>query len=158
MGDSQPNKGGQPTKYRAVFCRQAEKLCLLGATDPELADFFGVCRATINNWKKAHPRFLDALKGAKNDADTRVERSLFERAIGYEHPEDKIFMFKAQPVVVPTTKHYPPDTTAGMFWLQNRQPARWRNVKYMDVTSKGEKIQGVPPTDAELLKIAMSGK
>lgn len=31
---------GRPTKYRPEFAEQARKLCLLGATDKELADFF----------------------------------------------------------------------------------------------------------------------
>lgn len=146
MGDGHPNKAGQPTKYRAVYCRQAEHLCLLGATTAQLADFFEVCNKTIENWGKVHPKFLRTIKGAKNEADTRVERALFERAIGYKHR------------IVPKIKQYPPETAAAMSWLQNRQPDRWRNVKHMDLTTKGEKLSGVPPTDAELLEIAMSGK
>jgi hypothetical protein len=43
---------GRPTKYQPEFAEQAYKLCLLGATDPEMADFFEVCVATVQNWKK----------------------------------------------------------------------------------------------------------
>jgi hypothetical protein len=31
---------GRPTKYKEEYNEQAYKLCLLGATDKELADFF----------------------------------------------------------------------------------------------------------------------
>lgn len=34
------------------------------------------------------------------------------------------------------TKHYPPDTTAAIFWLKNRKPNDWRDRK--DITHDGE--------------------
>ena len=43
---------GRPTKYKAEYAEQARKLCLLGATDMEMADFFEVSEFTINKWKK----------------------------------------------------------------------------------------------------------
>ena len=105
---------------------QAAFLARRGCTDKELAEFFGVEEKTINNWKQAHPEFLQSLKDGKAKADSQVERSLFERATGYSHPEDKIFQYEGVPVVVPTVKHYPPDTTAAIFWLKNRRPEQWR--------------------------------
>ena len=32
-----------------------------------------------------------------------------------------------KPVTVKYTEHYPPDTTALVFWLKNRQRGRWRD-------------------------------
>jgi hypothetical protein len=32
---------GRPTKFCDEMCQQAWKLCLLGATDAQMADFFG---------------------------------------------------------------------------------------------------------------------
>jgi hypothetical protein len=118
---------GRPTKYKAEFVKQAEKLCTLGLTDAELATFFEVSEVTLNAWKTKHPEFLKSLKVGKEEADTRVERSLYHRAIGYSHPEDKIFNDSGEPMIVPTTKHYPPDTTAAIFWLKNRKTAEWRD-------------------------------
>lgn len=40
------SKGGRPTRYKAEYAQQAYKLCLLGATDKELADFFHVSGQT----------------------------------------------------------------------------------------------------------------
>lgn len=43
---------GRPTDYREEYNEQAYKLCLLGATDAELGDFFNVTEQTINNFQK----------------------------------------------------------------------------------------------------------
>ena len=47
--------------------------------------------------------------------------------MGYEHQEDDIKVVDKQIVITPTIKHYPPDTTAGIFWLKNRQRDKWRD-------------------------------
>jgi hypothetical protein len=51
---------------------------------------------------------------------------LFERAKGYSHPEDKIFNNNGEPLIIPTVKHYPPETAACVVWLANRQPNKWK--------------------------------
>ncbi|MFG6139498.1 hypothetical protein [Halomonas sp. B23F22_10] len=117
----------RPTKYKAAFAEQARKLCLLGATDAEMADFFEVSEQTLNAWKKAHPAFLESLKSGKVMADAEVASRLYERALGYSHPEEKVFNNQGEIVTHQTTKHYPPDTTAAAIWLNNRKPDRWRN-------------------------------
>ena len=117
---------GRPTKYKAEYAKQASKLCALGATDRDLADFFEVTVSTINLWKVSHKAFSDSLKQGKNPADDRVEMSLYHRAIGYSHEEDDIRVIDGEIVITPMIKHYPPDTTAGIFWLKNRRPEQWR--------------------------------
>lgn len=121
--------GGRPTKYKSDFAAQAQKLCRLGATDIELADFFEVDRATIYRWIGLHAEFCDALKSGKEAADERVERSLYHKAVGYTHDAVKIFMpaGAAKPVYAPYREHVPPDTTAGIFWLKNRRGKDWRD-------------------------------
>lgn len=120
------NNVGRPTDYRPEYVRMAARACQLGAIDKDLAEMFDVSEQTINAWKKAHPEFLEALKINKAFADERVERALYERAIGYSHAEDKIFNNNGEEMVVETTKHYPPDTGACVVWLANRQPDRWK--------------------------------
>lgn len=118
---------GRPTKYKPEYADQARKLALLGATDKDIADFFGVSEQTVNAWKKVNPEFLESLKGGKDELDAKVVRSLFQRATGYSHPEDKIFNNGGEEMIVHTTKHYPPDATSMIFWLKNRQPDDWRD-------------------------------
>lgn len=125
MADKHP--GGRPSAYKPEYIPQARMLCKLGAIDKDLAEFFGVSEQTINAWKNKYPEFLDALKEAKDEADSKVEKSLYKRALGYKHKEDKIFNNNGSPLVVPTIKQYPPDVTACIFWLKNRKPEEWRD-------------------------------
>lgn len=52
----------RPTKYQEAYAEQARKLCLLGYTDAELADFFEVSESTINKWKLDYPEFSESIK------------------------------------------------------------------------------------------------
>jgi len=119
--------GGRLTKYKEEYAHIAYSLCLLGATDKDLAGALQVTEQTINNWKKEHKDFVLALKKGKIVADGEVAKALYLRATGYSHPEDKIFNDEGTPLIVPTIKHYPPDPTSCIFWLKNRQPQLWRD-------------------------------
>lgn len=120
-------KGGRPSDYDRINLDQARILAEKGFTDQEMAEFFGVVRSTISLWKVEHPEFSDALKLGKDAADRKVERSLFERATGYSHPDTYFSNFQGMVTETPMTKVYPPDTTAAIFWLKNRQPEQWRD-------------------------------
>ena len=113
----------RPTKYKPEYNEQVYKLCLLGATDKELADFFNVSEQTINAWKEKDTEFLESLKRGKDDADYTVADSLYQRAKGYTTSEDRIL----DGGVVTLKKDVPPDTTACIFWLKNRRPKHWRD-------------------------------
>lgn len=130
--------GGRPSKYDPAFVEQAKKLCRLGHTDIEIADFLEVNIATLYRWKNDHPEFCDALKEGKAEADNRVEASLYHKAIGYSFDAVKIFMpaNAPAPVHAPYREHVPPDTTAAIFWLKNRQPSRWRDKHDHELTGK----------------------
>jgi hypothetical protein len=118
----------RPSKYKTEYNEQAYKLCLLGATDKELADFFDIDVATINRWKIDYPEFCESLKNGKMQADAVVASKLFHRAIGYEHKELITATFQGEITdTMEVTKHYPPDTTAAIFWLKNRQRDKWRD-------------------------------
>jgi hypothetical protein len=121
------NKGGRPTKYKEEYNEQAEKLCKLGATDQELADFFEVDVSTINNWKIDYPQFFESIKKGKILADSNVAERLYQRALGFEHDSEEIKVADGAVIRVPTRKIYPPDPTAAIFWLKNRQPEKWRD-------------------------------
>lgn len=124
----------RPSKYQPEFAEQALKLCRLGATDKEIAEFFEVAESTINKWKLDHPPFSESLKRGKTLADAEVADRLFKRATGYSHPAVKIFNDGGAPMEVPYTEHYPPDTTAAIFWLKNRRPDVWRDKTQQEVS------------------------
>jgi hypothetical protein len=124
--------GGRPTKYDPEYPEKARKLFEQGCTDREVAEFFDVHETTLRNWSAEHPEFFMALKLGKAAADDRVEQSLYRRALGYSHDSVKILQNNGEPVIVPYVEHYPPDTTAGIFWLKNRRPDKWRDVKAVE--------------------------
>lgn len=126
---------GRPTGFKPEFVDQTRKLCELGATDVELAEFFGVERTTIWRWSTKHPDFCNALKAGKDSADNRVEQSLYHKAIGYTFDSEKVFQFQGEIVRAQVTEHVPPDTTAMIFWLKNRRQAEWRDRR--EVTGEG---------------------
>lgn len=149
---------GQPTKFREEFIEQTRKLCLLGATDPDLAKFFEVNEDTIHEWKKVHPAFSEAIREGKELADARVADRLYNRAMGYEHDDEEIKVVSlgngqgSEVERVKVRRIYPPDTAAAIFWLKNRQRARWRDRIDNDITSNGESITK-PMTDEQVDRI-----
>ena len=142
-------ENGRPSKFEQVK-DMLYKMASYGMTDKQMADVVGVSEQTVNNWKLKDPNFLESLKAEKEIADARVERSLFERATGYSHAEDKIFNDNGTSLVVPTVKHYAPDTTAAIFWLKNRKPKEWRDKQ--DIEHSGEVSQVVIVDDISKLK------
>lgn len=138
---------GRPSSYDPAFAEQARKICALGATDQEIADFFDVDVRTIYRWKHNHDEFCQALKAGKDVADERVERSLYQKAIGYEQDEVKIFMPSgaAEPVYAPFRAKVAADTTAAIFWLKNRRSQEWRDTKDVSGTLRVEQSQALDP-------------
>jgi hypothetical protein len=124
---------GRPTRYKKENSEAVEKLCKLGATDIELADFFNIRESTLNNWKKAHPEFMESIKRGKLLADANVAERLYQRATGFEHDSEEIKVVSDGQGMgssierVPIRKIYPPDTVAAIFWLKNRQKDKWRD-------------------------------
>lgn len=109
-----------------------------GYTDDQLAEMLAVTKQTIANYKIKYPEFFDSLKRGKNIADAKVEISLFQRAMGYSHPDVNITNYQGKPVVTPIIKHYPPDPTSMIFWLKNRQKANWRDRQEIETTVKNQ--------------------
>jgi hypothetical protein len=123
------NDGGRPTLYRPEYVDQVRKLCQLGATDIEVARFLEINPATLYRWQAEHPEFCEAMAIGKAPADNRVERSLYQRACGYDIPIRKVVIRKegdAEIVTVTeTVEHIPGDVGAIGRWLSNRKPRQW---------------------------------
>jgi hypothetical protein len=126
------SRGGRPTAYRRRYAEEGRKLCLMGATDKQMADFWGVHENTIRNWRAAHPEFDEAIRDGKMMADANVAAALYHRAIGYEHPAVKILQYDGKPIEVEYIEHYAPDTQACFIWLKNRQPDRWQDIRHRE--------------------------
>lgn len=137
------NVAGRPTKYKEGYIDQAYDLCADGGfTDQKLANFFKVDKATIERWKLSHPEFCDSIKKGKQEFDTdKVEDSLLKQAIGYkvkEKTEEFILGADGKPIdgtkkSKTVTKHVVVPTST-YFWLKNRNPKRWRDIKAMEIS------------------------
>lgn len=138
--------GGRPTDFKNEYIDLGYKFCLLGATDTDLAKFFDVCEATINNWKKDYPEFLESIKRGKYEADANVADRLYQRALGFEHDSEEIKVISNGEGMgssierVPIRKVYAPDPTSAIFWLKNRQPEKWRDKQEVENKHEGEII------------------
>lgn len=112
---------GRPSLYREEYAEQAYKLCLLGATNKELAAFFGVAGSTVDLWLCTYEQFSGAIKEGREQADSNVAKSLYQRAMGFTWTETKMGKdANGNHVEVSVRRRVPPDTVACIFWLKNR--------------------------------------
>ena len=117
---------GRPSPYKPDFARIAERLCRNGATDIEVADILGISVRTFYRWCLLHDEFTTAVRTGKDAADDRVERALYQRAVGYDYRAEKIVTPKGGgPVIMPYTMHVPADVRAALHWLAIRRPKHW---------------------------------
>lgn len=139
MGNEKRHRG-QPSKYNAeVHPKWAASLARRGCTVAEIAEAFGVGVRTVYGWKGAHPEFSHALNESRSEADEKVVTSLYRKACGVTVREKRVIKTKdstgkdvmREEIV---TKELPPDTTAIIYWLKNRQPELWRDKPKNDDT------------------------
>lgn len=137
-------KRGRPSKYTRVDLRQVEIAGELGLTDKEICKFFNISEATLNNYKLKYPEFLESLKKGKEQADEKVVMALYKRATGYSHPDVYISNYQGKVTLTPIIKHYPPDPFSIVYWLNNRQPDKWKNRR--------EEVGGLDENEIKALK------
>lgn len=116
---------GRPTEYRDEYVEQVKRLCKIGATDADVAVFFGVSPTTIKAWKHRHEAFNRALRRGKAVADDAVKDSLFRMATGYSIEAEKLFVIDGEVVRESVVEFIAPMPAAAIFWLKNRQG--WRD-------------------------------
>ena len=134
----------KPTKYNPEYhVDWAWSLAKRGATNDEIAEAFGISTRTFIRWTKSYESFAQAVYEGKHIADSKVERSLYQRALGYytEESEKVVEVDKdgnTKPVRVRTTKrHVPADTMAIMYWLNNRsrKTGEWSQRQEVSLSS-----------------------
>jgi transposase-like protein len=73
-----------------------------GLTDEQIAKNMGVSASTLYEWKKRFLEISESLKKGKEVVDYEVENALLKSALEG-------------------------NTTAQIYWLNNRKPEKWRN-------------------------------
>ena len=75
-----------------------------GAKEKQIAEALGISHNTLINMKNNYGEVSEALRKGKEIVDYAVENALLRKALSG-------------------------DTTAIMFWLKNRKPSQWRDIK-----------------------------
>ena len=109
-----------------------------GLTEEQIAKNFGISYNTFKRAKK-DPEYGELITAAliqtKDVVDMEVENMLLKRARGYEYDEVteeyEMGVLTKRKVI---HKIVPPDTSAQIFWLKNRQPDKWRDRREVDNT------------------------
>ncbi|MCK4005525.1 helix-turn-helix domain-containing protein [Streptococcus suis] len=109
-----------------------------GLTDKDISQNIGISESTLNAWKKQFPEFSESLKKNKEVADRQVENALHKSAVGYYYEEDVV---TNQGDVVTVKKYSKPNVTAGIFWIKNRMPDKWRDKQEIEQTNRTIEIK-----------------
>lgn len=135
----------------------------MGLTDSQVATNIGITRNTFYTWLRRYPELKSAVKRGKAPVDIEVENAMLKSALGYEVEETKTYIEETssgqKKRVEKTKKYIPPNVTAQIFWLKNRQPELWRDRHNLE--HDGEVTQNVNHysklNDDELRKLANIG-
>ena len=130
---------GRPTLYNPEYAGRARDLCSRGATNQDLAGRFSVARSTIDLWIASYPEFAEAVQQGRDVADATAVESLFTRVTGYNHPAEKVFLYRGEAKTATYTAHVPPETRACMYWLRNRRPEDWREISERSAAELAQK-------------------
>lgn len=128
---------GRPSKYSDEKKHFACGMAAMGATDEQICEKLGICKQTLYNWYEEYPDLVDSVKKNKQEMDEKVEKSLFQLATGYEYDAEKPMAIgveygKTEIQIAKYREKVPPNTTAMIFWLKNRQPAKWRDKQELE--------------------------
>ena len=136
-----PAKKAWEKTYRPEYCQVVYQLCLLGLGKAKIAESLCVPETHIEEWKANIEEFRAAMVSGSEIADAKVAHSLFQRAVGYTHPETKVHFDKFGNVTEhEIARHYPPDTGAATQWLRIRQKDIWKDSEDINL-----KTQELPP-------------
>lgn len=145
-------KMGRPTLLTESMIKQSSDLILMGFTHEKVAEFYGVSITSIYHWKTINPDFSEAMNISREENDSKVVRSLFEIATGYNYTERKTEIEK-DPITgkekvkkTRTKKHIAPNVGAIKVWLYNRRSTEFKPETALSTQVEGEQLPPPPLT------------
>ncbi len=111
---------GRPSEWNVDWAERVYEMAILGLRDEDIAKMLNISVSTLNNWKNAEPTFMEALSQGRDQATSRVSRSLYDQAVGYKRPTVKIFQFQGEIIEAPYDEFVGPNHSATQFYLKNK--------------------------------------
>ncbi len=102
------------------------RLISIGATERQMAEFFRVKVEVMVEYLKLNPGLVRGVELNEELMSDKAERALWERGVGFSHPDVHISNYEGIITITPITKIYPPDPVSLKEWLHNRRPSRWK--------------------------------
>lgn len=122
--------------YNEDKVKEAYELsAMFGATEKQLATYWGVSLPTIALWKNTHEDFALALTQGKLKADIEVAKALYRNAVGFEYEEEVAFNNKGTIIKTMLKKQRLPDAWSEVKWLSLRQKELWSESQRLEVTN-----------------------
>lgn len=128
------SNAGAKSKYDPSLAEIAEGYARRGLSDADIAKNLGISLDAYYRYQKLHSEFYEAIRRGKRPANIIVENALYKRCVGFEYDEvtqeagkDE----KGKQVIRKKTvkKLVVPDINAIRFWLTNREPELWKNIR-----------------------------
>lgn len=140
---------GRPSLYRPEYDEVVEMLHMAGCQVQIICAIMAIDQTTYYEWARHHQSFSLAIMTGRELGVAMLAKSLYHRAMGYSHPAEHIHVGKEGEVTItPYIKHYPPDTQAAIYFLNNRGGGKWRSQQAVDmrVQSDDGSTQPTDPT------------
>lgn len=128
------SNAGARSKYDDGFPEIAEGYARRGLSDADIAKNLGISLDAYYRYQKLYSEFYEAIRRGKRPANIIVENALYKRCVGFEYDEvtQEIGKDEKGKQVVKkkiVKKHIVPDINAIRFWLTNREPELWKNIR-----------------------------
>jgi hypothetical protein len=138
-------------RYSQEFADRVLAASSVGFTITEIARLLKVSVDQVNLWVMVYPAFAAAMRANTQARTDRVEAALYQRAVGYEITEQKLFYDREAGVVrADVTLHIPAEPRAAVEWMRAHAPETWSPVAGAE--DGGNKIivyGGLPPEEKE---------
>jgi hypothetical protein len=126
--------GGAECRFKEYHIAQAKVLAERGLTNAQMAEFWGICKETLRNWRSKSPELNAAIEDGKNYSNEKVKQALYNRAVGFETIETKEETGTNGSKSTIITRQVPAEVAACRIWLYNRDRANWSDNKKVELS------------------------
>jgi len=164
------SKRGRPTLYNRATANAIINMFRNGKTKAEISKIMGIDLSTMEDWYKAYPDFLRAIRKSqeiyiKEGAEkalkdlvegTKVKEKKVEKIRVWVEEKNKYEMIAVKEEII--TKEIPPNFHAIKFTLLNRAKNRWKHQQNFTIDATNLPSQELVTLAKEALREIEKGK